>query len=404
MLFGISLDEWLARILLLALCLLALWLLRYLIGRLLAPLIRRLTKRSETDIDNIIVRSLRLPLNLIYTGGIILTISLLAIPGDTSQFIWHIVRSLVIMAVAALFYQMAGLLMRTTWIFTRVTGIAIHERLMPFLRTSLQIFIIVMAVLSVLQEWNYNINGLLASLGVAGLAVSLAAQDTIANVFGFTKIVGDHPLSIGDFITTPDVTGSVEEIGVLSTRVRQLDHALVTIPNSTLANSVVTNISLIEKRRMDMTIGLTYNTSSGQIRELLERLEDLLFNNGNVIDDSINVLFVNFGGSSLDVRVIAQLDIPAWGDFMRAQQDLMLQMMDILEEMGLDFAFPSQSLYIEHVPGNGEQAVFSPQGVVQQQKSISLQSEEEALKQPSEQSEGQPEEAADEQMEEQAKE
>ncbi|MFC1960254.1 mechanosensitive ion channel family protein [Chloroflexota bacterium] len=353
MLFGITLEEWLARILLVGLFLLGLSLLRYIITRSLGPVAHRIAERSETDVDDILLRALGLPFNLLYTGLIVLVIALLIIPAGPSQFTLQIVRSLVIVAAAVLFYQLVGLFMRTTWIFTRLTGIIIHERLMPFLRKSLQLFIIVMAILIVLQEWNYNVSGLIAGLGVAGLAVSLAAQDTLANLFGFTTIIGDNPLSMGDFISTPDVKGTVEEIGVRSTRVRQIDQALVTIPNSKLANSVVTNISLLQKRRMDVTIGVTYDTNSQQMRDLLERLEDLLFNNGNVIDDSINVLFVNFGGSSLDVRMIAQLDLTDWGEFMRAQQELLLQIMDIVEEMGLAFAFPSQSLYIEQMPGSG---------------------------------------------------
>lgn len=326
-----------------------LWLFRRLLVRIILPRLGDLIDRSGTDIDDTLFDAVNTPMQLLF-GALAITVAAQIIWETPPAFAEHLSRTLLIVSLFSFIYKLVGLITRTSSILTSVAGLHVDEKLLPFFRTALKIILVALAVVVVLQEWEFDVGGLIAGLGVSGLAVALAAEDTIANLFGFTTIVGDRPLAVGDYIVTPDVSGSVEHVGFRSSRVRQLDRALVTIPNSKLANSVVTNWSRLTMRRCDMVIGLTYATSSTQLREFCRRVDILLRSREDVIQDSVTVFFLGFGGSSLDVRMIANFLIPDWTAFQMEQQEVMLQIMDIVEYMGLDFAFPSQSLYIEQTP------------------------------------------------------
>ena len=167
------------------------------------------------------------------------------------------------------------------------------------------------------------------------------------------------------------MTGVIERVGMRSTRVRQLDQALVAVPNNLLTNTVVLNWSRLEKRRLNFTIGLTYDSTSQQIRALIQHIRDLLDSTEQVDSETIVVHFVEFGSSSLDILVIAQVLLPDWGEFTALKEDLYLEIMEIVEKLGLSFAFPSQSLYIESMPG-----VKVPQARVTQEQRAMLQIQE----------------------------
>ncbi len=330
-----------------------LWLAQRALFRLVLPRLRRLAHSTSTEADDALLDAVRMPLQLLVWALAVAAASTI-LWAEPPTFATSLTRTLIIVAIFTALYKAIGLIMRSARGLAAITGIRIDEQLLPFLRTMLKAVVVVLAVLTVLGEWQYDIGGLIAGLGVSGLAVALAAENTVANVFGFATIVGDRPLAVGEYISTPDVTGTVEHVGFRTTRIRQLDRALVTIPNSKLAGSVVTNWSRLTQRRLDMTIGLTYSTTSAQMRALLAQLEALLRSREAVAGDTVTVLFTGFGDSALNVRLIAYLQLPDWKAFMQEQQEIMLQIMDIVAAMGLSFAYPSQSVYIEQAPRAAE--------------------------------------------------
>lgn len=327
-----------------------LWLAQRALFRLILPRLRRLARSTTTEADDVLLDTVRVPVQLLVWALAVAAASTI-LWVEPPAFATNLTRTLVIVAAFAALYKGIGLIMRSARGLAAITGIHLDEQLLPFLRTMLKALVVILAILTVLGEWQYDIGGLIAGLGVSGLAVALAAENTVANVFGFATIVGDRPLAVGEYISTPDVTGTVEHVGFRTTRIRQLDRALVTIPNSKLAGSVVTNWSRLTQRRLDMTIGLTYSTTSAQMRQLLQRLEALLRSRESIAGDTVNVLFTGFGDSALNVRLIAYVQLPDWMAFMKEQQEIMLQVMDIVAEMGLSFAFPSRSIYIEQAAG-----------------------------------------------------
>lgn len=340
-------------ILLFVIAMLAIWVLRNILSRIIMAPLRRAVGRTSNDLDDRALKAVERPMRVLVLGiGIALVATIFNFTATLDHLADVVARALVIASVVFFFYNLVDLIGFSSQTLNRLTGIQIEERLLPFLRTVLKVFIVVMGLLIILQEFGYNVTGLIASFGVVGLAFSLAAQDTAANVFGFAAIVSDNPFQVGDYIVTPDFSGVVEHVGVRSTRVRKLDQALVTVPNAKLSDAAVTNWSRLDKRRLDFYIGLTYATTSDQMREVLQRLRDMLRNRDTVDPDSVIVHFVNFGDSSLDIRIIAYLLLPDWAEYTAETELINLDVMQVVESVGLSMAFPSRSLYLESVPGS----------------------------------------------------
>lgn len=339
------------RVLLAVLALFFVWLLRRLLTRLVLIPFSRFLDRRNKEADEIFLRIVENPVRLmVIAPGLLIAGTLL--PGDdaTTQFFTQLARSFLIMSVFAACYNGVGIIVESSLRLENITGIRLDEQLLPFLRTALRVSVLALAVVILLQEWNYDVSGLIAGIGLGGLAISLAAQDTVANLFSFTTIISDKPLREGEFIRTPSVTGIVEEVGVRAVRIRQLDQALVTVPNSMLTGEPVVNFSRMEKRRMDVTVGVTYDASSSDLRALVERLRAMLKARDKVDSDTVNVFFSGFGDSSLNILIRCNVNEPAWGDFMEEQHGILLTIMDIIEDLGLSVAFPSRTLYIDSWP------------------------------------------------------
>jgi MscS family membrane protein len=339
------------RLLALAVALVFLWVLRGVVTRMIMSPVKRLVGRTSSKMDDAIFNAIQRPMRLIVLAiGVAIVAELFSFDTELSEFAASLTGALVIGAVTFFIYNLIGIVGIDADTFRGVTGLVIQERLLPFMVVVLKVFTVVMGLFLVLTEFGYNVSGLIASFGVVGLAFSLAAQDTAANIFGFTAIVSDNPFKVGDYIVTGDFSGIVEHVGVRSTRVRKLDQSLVTVPNSNLTDSAVTNWSRLDRRRMDFHIGVTYNTTSDRMRELLQGLRDLLRERDPVDEETVQVFFVEFGDSALQIRLIAYINLADWGEFHGELELINLAIMELVESLGLSMAFPSRSLYVESLP------------------------------------------------------
>jgi len=325
-----------------------LWTVKRIILKRIITRIYRYTNETERHWDSFLVDNINRPLNFVTFA---ITLGIIAAIGDWGNtfetFIIQTSNTAVMIAIVMFVLALTGHVFTNHQRLIKYLGFDIEPQLLPFVRTTVRFVIIALGVVLVLDEWGYDVNGLIAGLGIGGLAVALAAQDTISNIFGFTTIVGDRPFNKGDFIKTSDAEGIVEHIGLRSTRVRQLDQALVTLPNSMLTNAAILNWSQLYKRRFDAVVGITYTATSDDIRELIARIRRLLGENIHVQKDSIVVYFINFGESSLEVLVRCYINISDWGGFTAEKQEINLQIMDIVEDMQLSFAFPTRSIFME---------------------------------------------------------
>lgn len=316
----------------------------------LAP-IRRYSTTTETDLDDRALDIIERPIRVVLIGIAIAIISTtLQFSGDFDQLSDNISNSLIIAAIFYFLYNFVDIVGVTSENVRRFTGLHIEDRLLPFMRVMAKFFFLTMGALIVIQEFGYSITGLIASFGVIGLAISLAAQDTAANIIGFTSIISDDPFEIGDYIVTGDIAGTVEKVGVRTTRLRKLDQALVTIPNHSLTDGALTNWSRLSKRRLDFYIGLSYQTTASQMRDVLQQIRDMLKEREVIDADSVIVNFVEFDDSALNIRVIAYVLLADWAIFTTEQELINLEIMDIVEAAGVSMAFPSTSVYIESYP------------------------------------------------------
>ena len=248
------------------------------------------------------------------------------------------------------------------WLIYRLVDVAAHylDELMakadeglrgqftPLIRRALRIVVVIIGTLTVLATIGVNITGLVALGGVLGLAFSMGSQDSVANLVGTINILTDRPYKVGDWITVGgSIDGDVEEIGFRSTKIRMFDKTLMTVPNGKLASETIKNWSRMPKRRIKMTLGLTYDTTPDQMREALKAIETILAEDEGVDQDYKLVQFTDFGPSSLDVFLYYFSTSTVWKEYLETRERVNLKIMDKLTEMGLEFAFPTQTLHLK---------------------------------------------------------
>ncbi len=320
---------------------------------------RLLTKYILTWMQNLAIKnqqdflaktfqSLQEPLRAFFIVlGLVLAVRCLPVSVTHQGTINNIVRSLVIIFIAWCLLRLIDYISQfPDEIKNRFN---LDKILIPFLRNTIRFIIIALAIVVIAQEWDYNVNGFIAGLGLGGLAFALAAQNMLANLFGGMVIITEKPFSLGDWIETPSVEGSVEEITFRSTRVRTYDHKLITVPNSTLANEPITNHARIDQRRMTFHLRVTYSTTAERMQECMDKLSKMLREHPDIHDD-VKVYFDKFGDSSLDILVDCFAKTSAYFDWLDIKSRVNLEIMKLLADEGVSIAFPSRSVYVEKMP------------------------------------------------------
>ncbi len=213
-------------------------------------------------------------------------------------------------------------------------------------RRAAKSLLLLLALLAVLQNLGVNITALVAGLGVGGLAVALAAQKSLENLFGGVTIIADQPVRVGDFCRFGDRVGTVEDIGLRSTRVRTLDRTVVTIPNAEFSSLQLENFAHRDRFWWKPRLGLRYETTPDQMRWVLVEVRKLLYSHPRVDPDPARVRFVGFGDYSLDIEIFAYIHAADMSEYLEIGEDLNLRIMEIVANSGSGFAFPSQTLYL----------------------------------------------------------
>lgn len=245
------------------------------------------------------------------------------------------------------------------WAALRLIDVAAHyvhsrakEKELPLeapmislLRTSLKVFVGVVGGILVLQEIGYPIASLLGGLGIGGLAVALAAQDTLANVFGSVIVFTDKPFKVGDWVKVGDVEGHVEAIGFRSTRIRTWPKSLVTIPNKSIANAQIENWSAMPKRRVRFVLRVAFGASAEQMEALVQGIREIIQAHPGVDQEFHLVNFTDFGEDGLELLVYYFTASTVWREHLQVREEVNLAIMRLLERLGLALGMPSRRLY-----------------------------------------------------------
>lgn len=221
------------------------------------------------------------------------------------------------------------------------------DQLVPIARTTAKIIIVSIGILMVAQNLGYSISSLIAGLGIGGAALALASKDTVANFFGAIVIFVDRPFQIGDWVEIGDVEGTVEEVDLRVTRIRTFANSLQIVPNSQFTVTAINNWSRMRKRRIKMSVGVTYDATPDQLEQAVEAIRELIRTDERLSQDFFLVNFHEFGASSLNIYVYLFTVTTNWAEYMQVRQEFLLKMMRKLGELGLEFAFPTQTIHLE---------------------------------------------------------
>lgn len=327
---------------------LAFWLLRKVFANDIFKLLLRLSQNTKTDLDNHVVLAFQKPLQLFFILlGIYVSLSYLPLSPAQNVLLSKFFRSFLIFFLAMGLYNLAGSYAVLCGEVERLLGINIDKILIPFFSKVLRVVIIALAVIVIAEEWDYPVGGFIAGLGLGGLAFALAAKDTVSNVFAGIVIITDKPFSIGDWIQTPSVEGTVEDINFRSTKIRTFAQAVVTVPNASLANEPITNWTRMGKRRITFKLGVTYSTPREKLQKVVSDIRTMLEQHPEIHQETIFVRFDSFNDSSLDIFLYFFTKTTNWAEYLRVKEDVNFKIMEILEKEGVSVAFPSRSIYLE---------------------------------------------------------
>ncbi len=226
-------------------------------------------------------------------------------------------------------------------------GLDVSSMLIPFLSKILRFIVVVLIVTIVGSEWGFSINGLVAGLGLGSLAIALAAKDTLGNILGGIVIIMERPFSKGDWILTPSTEGVVEDITFRSSKIRTFADAVVTVPNATLADQPITNWSKMGKRRISFTLDVALDSDRGRMERAISRIENNLIHSKDIHQETILVKFNEFKENSLGIFLYFFTVTTVWSDYLAIRQECNLMIMNVLEEEGVELAFPVRRLLME---------------------------------------------------------
>lgn len=239
-------------------------------------------------------------------------------------------------------------------IFSKIaekTASTIDDQLVPLVRKALKLIVVVLGVIYIIHSLDINVTPLLAGASIGGLALALAAQDMLKNIFGSITIFTDRPFEVGDWIVFGNEEGVVEEVGIRSTRVRTFYNSLVSVPNGKIADMVVDNMGRRKYRRYRTIIGITYDTPADLIETYVEGIKGIIAQHPTTHKENYELHLNDFNSSSLDILVYIFFDVPNWTEELKSRQDFILECIRLANHLGVRFAFPTQTIHIEEIPG-----------------------------------------------------
>lgn len=281
---------------------------------------------------------------MVLTGTARIALEYFSIPDPYLGIVANIFSTLFLSMAFWAFYSVAGLTVSLIIAASHKKDSKVDANAANYVSVAIKITIVTIGVFVILSRWVSDISGLIAGLGIGGLAIALAAQDTASNLFGSIAIMLDKPFEIGDWVEVEGLMGTVIYVGLRSSKIRALDQSIVSVPNSKLAVSTISNGTKRLTRRVAFKIGIVYSTPPMTISAYIEKIKDILESDPDVEDDGILVCFENFADSSLEIFV-CYFTLADYTDMMHVKQRINLAILKSAEEMGVSMAFPSISLY-----------------------------------------------------------
>jgi MscS family membrane protein len=281
-------------------------------------------------------------------GRVLLPVLLLQ--PSAEEFVHQLLRGLFLANLVWIFWRLVDVAAEIAWDSPWSHAHAASRALIPLVRRVGKAVVAVVAAVLFLSALGYPVTSLIAGLGIGGLALALASQKTVENLFGAFSLGIDQPFREGDFVRIEDVVGTVESLGLRSTKIRTLDRTLVSIPNGKLAEMRLETFAARDRLRLACTIGLVYGTTAEQLRKVLDGIDGVLRRHPKIWPDTVTVRFKELAASSLDIEVMAWFTTTDWQEFLVIRQETLLDFMSVVEQSGTSFAFPTQTIHMVREP------------------------------------------------------
>jgi small-conductance mechanosensitive channel len=315
--------------------------------KFLIKILHSFARKSTTKIDDKFVEAFQNKIkpfvNLLYFGAFYLGFSQLKIPSPLEKMVNIAIIALLIFFGVRFFLSIFSYFLENYWIkkesnATRITAIRGVE-------TFFRIVLWMIAFIILLDNLGIKVSALVAGLGIGGIAVALAAQNILGDLFSYFVIFFDHPFEIGDFITIDTFVGTIENIGIKTTHIRSLSGEEIIFSNTDLVNSRLRNYKRMRKRRVLFKFGVIYQTSLEQLKEIPVIITEIIQQISGVSLDRVH--FAAFGDSSLDFEVVYYVNSKDYNRYMDIQQEINFKMKEEFEKRGIEFAYPTQTLFLE---------------------------------------------------------
>jgi MscS family membrane protein len=327
------------------------WLLGRLLSRLSRHAFAKFAARTKNTWDDVLVGRLGGPITMVWVLGLLYAaIPLLGLYQPAKDFLLGLIRGgfyfCGFWVVSRLIEVWGNVVGSSTWALEHLTA----RSLVPVAVQLGKIIVLVIAVVALVSAMGYPAASLIAGLGVGGLAIALAAQKTVENLFGAFTLGFDQPFRVGDFVKIEDFLGTVESIGLRSTKIRTLDRTVISIANGKLSEMRIESYTARDRIRLACILGLVYSTTADQMKQVLSGLEQVLRAHPKIWPDTLVVRFKEFGDSALEIEVMAWFQTTDFGEFQQIREDILLGFMQVVEEAKSSFAFPTRTVHIVQTP------------------------------------------------------
>ncbi len=326
---------------------LAVWLLSKVLLWTSSQVITRLTRSTATKLDDLLLDSAQQPLILLFTlFGFLYAYHQLTFPDTIDHWVMNAYHAAITLGVTWLVARIVDALIREYLIpYAEKSDSKLDDHLVPMVRRGLRSVIWILGVIVALNNAGYDVGALLAGLGIGGLALAMAAKDTVANFFGGISVLTDKPFLVGDRIRIDGYDGTVLEVGIRSTRIRTLEGPMLVVPNHKFTDSMVQNVTAEPSRRIKHELGLTYDTAPDKMEQALRILNEIIDTHQDLLEDERLVSFTSYGAFSLNILFICYIRKSA--DIFLSMSQVNLDILKRFNEAGLNFAFPTQTLHVQ---------------------------------------------------------
>lgn len=309
---------------------------------------KKISEKTETQIDDLIVRTIEKPIHMtFFVLGIYVGLGFLTVDPTIYPMMYDILKILFYLNIAWYALRLSDSILDVYVVpYTKRSKSKLDDQLIPILRNTLKYVVILLSALIILDNVGFDVTTLLAGLGIGGLALAMASKDAVSNIFGGVTIFTDKPFTMGDWIKFQGFSGTIEEVGIRSSKLRTFDGALVTLPNNMFSSHPIENMSKRKSDRIVVSFGFTYDTSVKKLKEAKEIIKDIIKHTKGADNEKMYISFEEFGDFALKVLVIYYItDMSSYERRLEIKDSVNMQIKEKLEKAKIEMAFPTQTIH-----------------------------------------------------------